>query len=382
MQAERVYRLLVGVGNPAADAVLIGALGVAEPAYRPRIVRMLLDRGTHAAHAGLVEHYDELDEGCREILTGHGNRFEQIWRQTIRHESETVRRNTVAMISDLEDTQSAYVLASALHAGDEETRQAGGQTLVEMCHGYLRLRNTAQELLDVGSSKGAELMRVAGRQRGYLLSAVEEGLQTFQTHKRIDLVTAFAILADEFPPEIWGRVDQLGQTFTKPLLGMASGRWNRTMVGVLVSGLHCESLRAGLLRTWADAADRKTFQLLVSRFHALTDMAICQGIHGLRTQHFLTECTDRDFLSLGEEAQLQVLQFVQHTGLDEELKLRIYRMGVTVGVASVQTEAIWQLRNLKLHDPIRALKWAMTNSRGAVREVAAEALRQLQEEVA
>ena len=89
-----------------------------------------------------------------------------------------------------------------------------------------------------------------------------------------------------------------------------------------------------------------------------------------------------NFAAMDQETQIQVLQFVQHTGLDEELKLRVYRLGIVVGAPSAQTEAIWQLRNLKLHDPIRALKWAMSNSRGAVREAAAEAIRQLQEEVA
>ncbi|HPM23655.1 MAG TPA: hypothetical protein PLP66_07090 [Phycisphaerae bacterium] len=304
-QMDTLYAWLAADPRPEADETLVAALERAEPAYASRIIATLLARATETAWIGLVFHYDRLDHATRRQLRTRPPLLRTGIAGALQSRAPRARLNALTLLTEQPSTPLLFMVADALRDPVAEVRAAAARVL---CLAAERVLGHAE-----GAQRTDVLSPQAAAERTALVSALREGLRTFDLHAQMDVLKVCFWLARDIGPALWTFLAPTNNRWN-PVVARRLQTWNGPrLAGFLLLALAQPGWRQtalALLRTWRTRAD---LLALLQHTDLLADAAVRQALRLIERPAWFV-AAGPDLGDLPPQARVKVPQWIAHLG--------------------------------------------------------------------
>ncbi len=190
-QVDLLYAWLASGPAPDCDHIFAEALEHAEDAWAGRIIEILQNRGHDASIAGLVASWERLGPDIRRQLCEDRERLWRAITLASRFSSPTARLNALRALDACITPRLAYLLPNLLRDRSDDVRELAARLL----------RRSAEVYLDQIDDEPDPAAREQAARN--LLRAIEDGLRTYDVHKRVEALEVALWFARELGQELW-----------------------------------------------------------------------------------------------------------------------------------------------------------------------------------
>lgn len=204
-----ILDILADFEGDAPDRSLLAALSVATPMRQAEIVRLILDRAQPTGLQGLPPLLGKLEPAARRLIIENSDRLFSALRTCARSSNAQTRQNALEIISESGDARLAYLAAHAIHDGSPRIRAHAAATLLRLSR--RQLEDTRRVIANLDPANGSDaascrelantLHGVASR-REYIVNALGEALEHYESHHRPEVVEAAMPFALDLEPSL------------------------------------------------------------------------------------------------------------------------------------------------------------------------------------
>ncbi|HPF37344.1 MAG TPA: HEAT repeat domain-containing protein [Phycisphaerae bacterium] len=204
-----ILDIMADMEGDAPDRTLLSALSVASPRRQAEIVQLILDRAQPVGLQGLPPLMAKLEPASRRLIIENSDRLFSALRTCARSSNAQTRQNTLEIISESGDARLAYLAAHAIHDGSPRIRAHAAATLLRLSRRQLEDTRRVMTALDPANVADTESCRemantlhgVASR-REYIVNALGEALEHYESHHRPEVVEAAMPFALDLEPSL------------------------------------------------------------------------------------------------------------------------------------------------------------------------------------
>lgn len=204
-----ILDIMADIEGDAPDRTLLSALTVVSPTRQVEIVRLLLDRAQPAGLQGLPPLLGKLEPASRRLVIENSDQLFSALRTCARSSNAQTRQNALEIISESGDARLAYLAAHAIHDGSPRIRSHAAATLLRLSRRQLEDTRRVITALDPANIADAAACRemaatlhgVASR-REYIVNALGEALEHYESHHRPEVVEAAMPYALDLEPSL------------------------------------------------------------------------------------------------------------------------------------------------------------------------------------
>ncbi|MCB9853510.1 MAG: HEAT repeat domain-containing protein [Phycisphaerales bacterium] len=204
-----ILDIMTDMEGDAPDRTLLSALTVVSPMRQIEIVRLLIDRAQPVGLQGLPPLMGKLEPAARRLVIENSDRLFSALRTCARSSNAQTRQNSLEIISESGDARLAYLAAHAIHDGSPRIRSHAAATLLRLSRRQLEDTRRVITALDPANTADAASCRelaatlhgVASR-REYIVNALGEALEHYESHHRPEVVEAAMPFALDLEPSL------------------------------------------------------------------------------------------------------------------------------------------------------------------------------------
>lgn len=196
---DALYSWIETTADPEGDLALGRALEDAEPAWRERMISVLLKRRRPGAWAILLGVFNDLPNVVKRAVLQQRELFVAGLPRALQRSDSAARANALDALAAMPLTSAAYLLPDALCHADVEVRLRAGRLLRQMAE---RTLPAAARMRVGGEYETPEVALECER----LVRALGEALARFDRHHRADLLEAALWYARELGDALWSKI--------------------------------------------------------------------------------------------------------------------------------------------------------------------------------
>lgn len=345
---DRLYDWLSQGPTPDCDQILAAGLSRAEPHWAERIIRVLQLRGRDASWAALIGHYDQLTPAVCELLHGQSERMQAGIALALKSSSREARANALRALEQHPFLGMAYLLPYAIRDTSRTVRELAARTLHRMAGSFL-------EQPAPPADAEAEVLQAYDDQRSQLTLALDEALQAFDLHYRIEVLEACLWYSRELGESLWSRLTP-HRSHAGTAVAQRVSDWDHPRLAhFLVSALK----RPGWPQTVARVLQRwKTIPQLTALLRQdelLNDPGIRRNLNHVHSPHWFTGTGD-DLAELEPELRRRASRWVRHTGYTDSERLALLSRWLRAPDAGLHSAAVHALAQIDSPDARSLLK--------------------------
>lgn len=382
----KILEVLGRIEHPAADEALVAGLLFVDSDLQSRLVDMLFDRGHTVGLEALAQLYDKLGDESRGRIVGRASRLFSALRTCIRGPEVQTRLNTLQIIRASENLRLAYLAALAMHDGAAKVRAEAAITLLGLSERYsatyaettTALRETADH--DAAVMKPVvETLKMLREERRYLLSALRDALESYESHHRPEILDATMIHADELEDALFknstlkrgklthAMLEILGDVFTEGSAPRSGG--SASYASFIYVALRYPELRRRVTALLSNHPDLDFFVEFIRRGWLARDPGNRRHLIAVRVLAWLGDGFEPAF-TLPPDAAVMLPGWVGAFGLPSEQKVAILQNFLLIDNPEANRAAIWGL--IQIHTPAStiALQGALEHDCPSVRRMA------------
>jgi HEAT repeat protein len=209
-ERPKILDVLGRFNHSAADEALVAGILYVESQLQVQIVELLLARGRSTGLEALPQLYDKLDEASRARIVASTSHLFSALRTCIRCPDVQTRLNELQIIRRSMNLRLAYLVSPALHDGAAKVRAEAAVTLLALSeqHGRTYAETTAalRESADHDSSLSHSIvatLQLLREERLYLMTALRDSLESYESHHRPEVLAAAMAYADELEDSLF-----------------------------------------------------------------------------------------------------------------------------------------------------------------------------------
>lgn len=347
---DRFYDWLAAGPAPDCERILSAALEHAEPSWKDRLVRILLQREHNAGWAGLIGQYLDLPQTIRGSLRANEALFLEGIGLALRSAKPAVRENALRALEECASARMAYVFPEALRDPRSKLRELAARIL----------RKTADELLARSVPDAREdpegYARYAAERRE-VVAALEQLLHSFDLHFRIEVLELCLWFARDLGDKLWAKLtshrSRAGRVVSDHFY-----EWNHPrLAGFLLDALARPGWRAPVnqvLRNWTTPDEVTALLRETSYLDEPENAARVSGIS--RPRWF--ESLDVDLSEIPEDLRRHAPRWIQHVSYAKKQRIAVLSRWLQARDESLRRGAVYALARADTPDANRQLESA------------------------
>lgn len=383
----KILDVLSRIEHPVADEAIVAGILFVEPHLQSSVVDLLLSRGHAVGLEALPQLYDKLDEGSRGRIIAKTALLFSALRACIRSSDVQTRQNTLQIIRASGNLRLAYLVALAMHDGAAKVRADAAATLLELAEqhdrNYAETKAILQETAGPDSSLSQAIvaaLKMLREERHYLLSALRDSLESYESHHRPEVLAAAMSHADELEDSLFknstlkrgklthAMLEILGGTLVDGYVARTAGLPARYVPFIYVS-LRYPELRRRVLTLLSTLRDSEFFVEFIRHAWLARDPGNRRHLVAVRSLAWLGDGFEPAF-TLPADAAAMLPGWLVAFGLPSDQKVTILQNLLLIDNLEANRAAIWAL--VKIHTPSAtlALQGALEHESPSVRRMA------------
>jgi HEAT repeat protein len=328
-QRPRILDILQDHDDLAADQALVaGALHV-QPEHQREIIAILLKRAREPGLRALPALFDSLDAESQSMILESTSDLFAALRVGICSSRSRTRVNTLEIIRRSGSLRLAYLAAIAIHDGSPKVRADAAVTLQQLAEKHCRdhddiitaLRE-APEPDGAPPRATAHTLRLLHDERKYLVAAIDEALNSYESHHRPEVVEAAMFIADELEKCLFEQSTLKRGKLTHAMLEIFTGSLQPRLAPFTYVALCYPELRRRVAAILSKHQDSAFFAEFI-RYHWLTrDPAIRKNLVAFRHLAWLDDGLEAAF-SLPADVAAMAPPWLLPLGLPSDQKVSL-----------------------------------------------------------
>jgi len=339
-----IYAFILRTDNASVDEALASALAEVEPTHAESIVRAITARGGAGA-GGLIDYFHRLPTEARNLACDHLEQLREPIRTGMHSPEVQTRQNAAAVIAHAKAFDLADVLSIGLMDPAPEVHQAAASALRDLADDYLSRWQTgceqppeeddSEEADPDGSSRGA----ARAKQRHMLVAAIQDGLNNFGLHKRLEVLEAAMWLAEQVGRVLQAHAQTGSKSYLQALIAIFQDNLGPRMAEFAYVALSWSRLRKPIAQVIEQQPDSPFVRELFKGAHHLDKPAVRRGLTEVGRLPWLED--DKSFLlNLPTELQAGAVRLVAATGINLTVKLMVLQDALLLGRRDLQRAAL------------------------------------------
>ncbi|MFH1416677.1 MAG: HEAT repeat domain-containing protein [Planctomycetota bacterium] len=377
----RILEILAESKDAAADQALAAGLLDVPPDLQLDLVKILLERNNDAGLRALPACFDKLGDEAQKMIVTNTSRLFRALRASSHSSSIQTRLNTVQIIRRSGNLRLAYLAAHAVHDGSPQVRAEGAATLAHLTNNHcLDYAETTAALRDAEEPDGSlsqavvQTLRILRDERQYLLAALGDALNTFESHHRPEVLEASMFLADELQDKLFKHGTITRGKLTHAMLDIFTNLPSPRLAPFAYVALCYPELRRHMVAAIAAHNDPGFFAQFI-RYHWLArDPVIRKNLVAVRSVAWLSDGLEAVF-SLPSDVTVLAPGWLLLLGLPADRKVALLSNFLLIDDAPTNRAAIWALVEMDTPAGTLALQTAADHDNPVVRTIAQRELR-------
>ncbi len=377
----RILDILRGVEDTAADHALVAGLLHVDPTTQGRIVEILLQRASDAGLTALPEVFDQLELPTRRTIIANTARLFSALRSSIRSPNAQTRFSTLKIIRESGNPRLAYLAALAVRDGAAKIRAEAASTLLHLARVHQSEVSQTTESLQDTTGAEADLARTAAatirllcEERKFLLDAIREGLDCFESHHRPEVLEAAMIFANELEGVLFHNNTLKRGKLTHAMLDILGTAPAQRFVAFVYVAMRYPELRRRIVSIISEYRNQQFFAEFI-RYHWLAlDPQISRTLIAIKRLAWFGDGFEPAF-SLPPDVAGKAPSWVMALGLPMEQKIAILLNFILIDQPEANRAAVWALARLDNPAGTMALQSAVDHEDTVVRQIAERAIR-------
>ncbi len=325
----RILDILRDCDDIAADQALVAGLLHVPPDHQREIVHILLERAKEPALRALPAMFDKLAPGAQNLLLQKTSRLYAALRACIRSSRGQTRLNTLDIIRRSGSLRLAYLGALAIHDGSPSVRAEAAVTLQQLaakhCHNY---SETTAALRDAAEPDGSlsypivQTLKLLRDERKYIVAAIDEALNSYESHHRPEIVEAAMFLADELEEALFQQSTLKRGKLTHAMLEIFTGSPSPQLASFTYVAMRYPELRRRIVAALAKYEDAEFFHEFIRLHWLARDPDIRKNLLAIRDLAWLQDGLEIAF-SLPEDIVALAPSWLISLGLSSDKKISL-----------------------------------------------------------
>ncbi len=372
----RIFDILLGSNDAAADQALVAAAPELDAPLQREAVRVLLSRGREAGLEALPGVYDRLTGEAKDAIVAHTARLFGALRATIRNSNIRTRLNTLDIIRCSGNIRLAYLLAHATHDNAPQVRTEAAVALRDLAgrHG----QNYAETVATLRDAAGADAKIVSAAaatlgllrdERRYLIDALAEAVNCYESHFRPEVLEAAMLYADELEDKLFKRPTAKRGKLIETMHGILASSSLPRFAPFIYVALCYQELSRPILSILSTSRDCELFAQLIRLQWLTRDPGIRKSLAAIRSLPWLEDGMDAAF-GLPDDAAAMAPAWLLNLGLPSGQKVAALLNFLLLDNPAANRAAVWALVKIDTPASTLALQSATEHEEEAVRKAA------------
>lgn len=371
-----ILDILADFEGDGPDRTLLTALTVATPTRQADIIQLLLDRSQPTGLQGLPPLLNKLEPAARRLIIENSDRLFSALRTCARSSNAQTRQNTLEIISESGDARLAYLAAHAMHDGSPRIRCHAAQTLLRLSRRQLEDTRRVIATLDPANGRSAEACRelantlhgVASR-REYIVNALGEALEHYESHHRPEVVEAAMPFALDLEPSLVRQSTLKRGKLSHAIEEILSDRLLPEHAPFVYVAMAFPELRRKVCAILGRCRDNAFFCEFI-RWHWVTrDPNIRKHLAAIRQLAWLNDGFDTAF-NLPTDVAAAAPSWLLPLGIPVGQKISLLLNLLILDDAAANRAAVWALTRIESPDCTTAMQGLLDHDNEEIRRIA------------
>lgn len=348
----RIIDFLSRVHGDAADQALVAGLPHLSSANQREVVDLLLERATPTSLAALPDCFDRVDPAAQtKIVLSVAKLFEAL-RTSIRHPRLETRANTLTIVRECGSPRLAYLAALGLQDGSSVIRGQAAEALRQLTVIHDRNRSeTTEMLLEVGpvgiplTTAAVGTLRMLAEERGYLVSAIKDALNAYESHHRPEVIQAALMVVEDLGDELFTHAATRRGNLSHVIFEIVTDRLAPRDVPFMYLALAQPELRPRVTHFLSRCLDAAFFQEFVRQYAYGRLPAVRAGLRAVRSLAWLENDFEAAFTLPPEIAQVAPA-WIEPLGIHFDAKVAALRSLARLDDSRTTRAVAWMLTRI------------------------------------
>jgi len=348
----RIFDILKDCDDDSADRALAdGALHVS-PTHRREILKIILKRGNEAGLKTLPVLFSKLDPEAQSLIITNASRLFGALRAGIRNSGSQTRLNTLEIIRRSGSLRLAYLATLAIHDGSPKVRAEAAITLQHLAAQHSRNYADTTAALHYATEPDGSLSRAIVQtlkllrdERRYLIAAIQEALDNYESHHRPEIIEAAMFLADELEDVLFQQNTLKRGKLTHAMIEVFTSSLSPRLVPFTYIALCYPELRRRIIAILATHRDAQFFAEFIRHHWLARDPAIRKNLVAIRSLAWLGDGLEAAF-SLPEEVATITPCWLLSLGISSDQKVSVLLNFLLIDNQSANRAAVLALTKI------------------------------------
>lgn len=371
-----ILDILADLEGDAADEALVAALSVVAPARQIEIVRLLLARKQTVGLTGLPSLLHKLDPQARLTLIEQSDCLFGALRTSARSSNAQTRQNTLEIISESGDARLAYLAAHAIHDGSPRIRAQAAATLFHLAQEHLHdAKQASHEIREASLANAtagrttAKIFRSIAESREFIVAALDESLEHYESHHRPEIVEAAMFYATDLEPSLLKQSTIKRGKLSHAIEEILSQRLRPEHAQFVYIALSFQELRRKIVTILSRCHDSAFFYELIRLQWLGRDPHVRRHLAAIRRLSWLVDGYEATF-NLPVDVAIAMPAWLLPLGLPVGEKISLLLNLLMLDDARVHRAAAWALTKIELPEATTALHSLLEHQDESVRRIA------------
>ncbi len=358
----RILELLRDTPGDGADHALLAALSSVEPLVQRECVRILIERGAQVGLAGLPPAFHKLATDARVLVLANTTRLFGALRTCVKSANGQTRTNTLDIVRQSANPRLAYLAAAALHDGSPKIRSEAAETLLRLTEEHCdKFAATAASLADVMGADAkmatavTRALELLAEERGYLVEALREALEHYESHHRPEIVLGAMLMACELEISLFPANTIKRGKLTHAMVEILSHMLAPRLVPFVYIAMPYPELRRRLVPMLQNCQDSDFLSAFIRHHWLASDTNIRRHLSAVRSLAWLDDGFEAVF-NVPPDVAWRMPSWLLSLGLPASRKVALLSALLVVDNARANRAAAWALTELQTPDATLALE--------------------------
>ncbi len=375
-ERPKVFDILEEIPGQAADDALLAGITDVSPPIQTEIVRTLLKRGSDSGLRGLPPVFFRLTSDAQAQIVAQSARMFSALRACVASSSPQTRQNTLDIVRRSGNPRLAYLATHAVLDGAQKIRAEAAATVLELAQKHIASRSeTIRILRETGESSPEmlhtvyETMRIVADEHKFMLSALREAVEHYESHHRPEVIEAAMLLAPDLEKCLFDQATIKRGKLTHAMLDLVGAELQPRFVPFVYVALCYPELRRRLIPRIAECRSIEFFAEFI-RWHWLSrDPEIRKNLAFIRNIDWLEDGFEAAF-NLPRDVAARMPSWLLSLGLSSNQKVTLLLNCMIVDNPEANRAAVWALTEIDTPAGTVALESLFDHDNSAIRMVA------------
>lgn len=367
---------MVDIPGDAVDQALLAGLLEVDAPTQIEIVRTLILRGHDAGLQGLPPLFFKLTPAAQTQITAQAARMFGALRACVCSSSPQTRQNTLEIVRRSCNPRLAYLATHAIHDGAQKIRSEAAIALLELTKAHFDARAEMLESLALTSENSPELLKVVSEtirvhadEHKFLLVALKDAVEHYESHHRPEVVEAAMLLADELELSLFDQATIKRGKLTHAMIEILGAELDARFVPFIYVALAHPEMRRRIVPRISTCRSREFFIEFIRHAWMARDRNIAKNLLYVRNIEWLEDGFEAVF-TVPSDVAIKMPAWLLELGLPANQKVALLLNCLIVDNPAANRAAVWALVAIDTPAGTAALESLLDHENEAIRTIA------------